>query len=67
MLNSFWSRFGMRDDLTRTKIVNSEKELRDLILSAKLNVKSIIPINDDKLLVSYEVRKKRDKVTKRQM
>lgn len=53
MLNSFWGRFGMRPDLLRTKLVNSGEELRDIILNPRYVVHSVLPINDDNLLINY--------------
>lgn len=55
MLNSFWGRFGMRSDLVRTELIRCERVLRDRVLDPKKEIKSLVPINDDCLLINYKI------------
>lgn len=53
MLNSFWGRFGMRDDLVRAEIIRSDNVLRDRLLDPKIQVASIVPVNEDCMMLNY--------------
>lgn len=56
MLNSFWGRFGMRSNLAKCKVVETARDLQSLIMSPKLDVQSVIPINESKMLLSYVMK-----------
>ncbi|EFA12679.1 hypothetical protein TcasGA2_TC010703 [Tribolium castaneum] len=54
MLNSFWGKFGQRENLQKTSIVSQPKDLYDILSNPSLVVNSITIINPDVLLVTYE-------------
>lgn len=56
MLNSFWGRFGMRDDLPRTMLIRSHEELMDKVMNTEVDCQSILPINDETLLLNYRIK-----------
>lgn len=53
-LNSFWGRFGMRPDLTRTVLIKCYDELVNKMFDHNIEIHSIIPINDDNMLLMYK-------------
>lgn len=54
ILNSFWGKFGQRENQSKTNIVNTTFDLLNLLTSPAIIINTIIPINDDTLLVNYE-------------
>ncbi|KAK5643183.1 hypothetical protein RI129_007028 [Pyrocoelia pectoralis] len=54
MLNSFWGKFGQRENLTQTSIVSEPKDLFKLFTDPLVQVQTINPINDDVVLVSWD-------------
>ncbi|KYN02050.1 putative DNA polymerase [Cyphomyrmex costatus] len=55
-LNSFWGKFGQRENLPKVEIVTTRNRLIQLLSSNEINVISILPVNDDVLYVSYICR-----------
>lgn len=53
-LNSFWGRFGMRSDLTRTILIKCYDELMNKMFDHNIEIHSIITINDDNMLLMYK-------------
>lgn len=53
MLNSFWGKFGQRDNLTRTNFVNSREELTNLLDAPGVVVNGILPLGEDTLLANW--------------
>ena len=52
-LNSFWGKFGQRENLPKVEIVTTRKRLIQLLSSNEVDVTSILPVNDDVLYVGY--------------
>ena len=52
-LNSFWSKFGQRENLTRTMIVSKRAELMDLSISPEIEITGMLPVNHKTLYLSY--------------
>lgn len=52
-LNSFWGRFGMRDDLHNTEYVTKYYRFIELLTSNEHNVSDANIINEEMLLVPY--------------
>lgn len=52
-LNSFWGKFGQRENLTNTKVVSTRRELMDLLTSAEIKVTGILPVNHQVIYVNY--------------
>lgn len=52
-LNSFWGKFGQRENLPKVEIVTTRNRLIQLLSSSEVDVTSILPINDDVLYVGY--------------
>ncbi|KAK5650288.1 hypothetical protein RI129_001317 [Pyrocoelia pectoralis] len=53
MLNSFWGKFGQRENLPQTSIVSEPKDLFKLLTDPLVQVQAINPINDDVVIVSW--------------
>lgn len=65
-LNSFWGRFGMRPDLTRTCVIKCYDELVNKMFDHNIEIHSILPINDENMVLTYkdlEVARIPDKTT----
>lgn len=56
MLNSFWGKFGQRENQSKTAVVKESKDLYELLTSSSLVVNYIQEIDDDVLLVNWEYR-----------
>ena len=54
ILNSFWGKFGQRENQPKTKIVNQPSELFSMLTNAAMYVNGILPVNENTLIVSYE-------------
>lgn len=54
MLNSFWGKFGQRENLPKTNIVTESSELFDLLTRPFAIVNYIQEINDNTVLVNWE-------------
>lgn len=52
-LNSFWGKFGQRENLPQTAIVSSRKKLMELMTSPEFEITGILPVNNDVLYVNY--------------
>ena len=55
MLNSFWGKFGQRENQPKTKIVNQPAELFAMLTNAAVQLNGIVPINEDVVVVNYEL------------
>lgn len=58
ILNSFWGRFGMRENLPRSSVVRDPAELFSLLASPSTLVNVIQEINEEVLLVNWEYNDK---------
>jgi hypothetical protein len=56
MLNSFWGKFGQRENQPKTQVINNPADFFSLMSNPALDVHGIVPINDDTLLVSHELK-----------
>lgn len=52
MLNSFWGKFGQREDKTMTSIITSPRDLYNKLIDPSIKVKKIIGVNDDVIIVN---------------
>ncbi|XP_070521947.1 uncharacterized protein [Cardiocondyla obscurior] len=60
-LNSFWGKFGQQSNLPKTEIINTYQHtanpcLASLLASSEHEVTSLLPVNDDVLYVSWQLR-----------
>ncbi|KAK5638665.1 hypothetical protein RI129_012960 [Pyrocoelia pectoralis] len=56
ILNSFFGKFGQRENQSKTHIVNQPAELYTLLFDPAINVVGIIPINEETLVVNYHYK-----------
>lgn len=56
MLNSFWGKFGQREDKPTTAIISSPSDLYEKLIDPSIEVKSIIAVNDDVIIVNSTVK-----------
>ncbi|XP_031342995.1 uncharacterized protein LOC116170631, partial [Photinus pyralis] len=54
ILNSFFGKFGQRENQPKTKIINQPVELYALLFDPTIDVVGILPINEDTLVVNYQ-------------
>ncbi|KAG8239990.1 hypothetical protein J437_LFUL018632 [Ladona fulva] len=47
MLNSFWGRFGNRENLPRCSIIRTREELLSRIMAPHVEMSRLVPVNDD--------------------
>lgn len=52
-LNSFWGKFGQRENMTQTVIINSYEELVNKLVDDDIEIQSYIIINENSLLLSF--------------
>lgn len=52
MLNSFWGKFGQREDKPMTHIISNPKDLYEKLIDPAIDIKSIIAVNDDAIIVN---------------
>lgn len=53
MLNSFWGKFGQRNNLTKTTFINKKEDLTSMLTNPNIEVNDITPINDEVMLTSW--------------
>lgn len=53
MLNSFWGKLGQRENQSRTSVINQPHELYELLTNSAISVNTILPINDETVIVSW--------------
>lgn len=53
-LNSFWGKFGQRENLPKTEVVTTRHRLLELLSDRSCVVYKIIHVNDDVMYVSWE-------------
>ena len=53
-LNSFWGKFGQRNDLKQTEIVKTREALLRLLVAPDKEVLSLLPVNDELLYVNWQ-------------
>ncbi|XP_043268101.1 uncharacterized protein [Venturia canescens] len=52
-LNSFWGKFGQRENLPQTTIVSTRKKLMEMLTSPETIITGILPVNNDILYVNH--------------
>lgn len=52
MLNSFWGKFGQREDKSTTSIITNPSELYNKLIDPSIEISSIIGINDNVIIVN---------------
>lgn len=53
-LNSLWGKFGMRTNMTKTTVIKKRQQLLELLGTPTVEVKQIIPVNDDVLYAVWK-------------
>ena len=53
MLNSFWGKFGMRDNLNQTEFVLNQKRFSDIVRSKRKKIHDIHVVSDDCVMVTF--------------
>ncbi|KAK4874279.1 hypothetical protein RN001_013639 [Aquatica leii] len=56
MLNSFWGKFGQRENLTQTSIITNPREFFKLLTDPDVEVQSLIPVDDEVIILSWNRR-----------
>ncbi|XP_023017938.1 uncharacterized protein [Leptinotarsa decemlineata] len=56
MLNSFWGKLGQRENQPKTSIMNEPYELSLILTDPSRYVNSILPINEETVIVNWEYR-----------
>lgn len=56
ILNSFWGKFGQRENMQKTSIINQVSELERLLADPAITVKHIEEINEDVQIVCWEYK-----------
>lgn len=56
MLNSFWGKFGQRENQPKTKIVRTSDEFFSMLANPAVYVNGVLPINENTLVVNWEHR-----------
>jgi hypothetical protein len=56
MLNSFWGRFGMRENLTKHCIVDTRKKFLEILVNPSNEVINTELLSEEKLLISWKAR-----------
>jgi len=56
MLNSFWGKFGQRENQSKSTFVRQPKELYDLLTNNAIYINSVREINDEVLIVNWEYK-----------
>lgn len=56
MLNSFWGKFGQRENQPKTKIIRDPSELFGMFADSGIYVNAVLPIGEETLVVNYEHR-----------
>ncbi|KAK5650251.1 hypothetical protein RI129_001280 [Pyrocoelia pectoralis] len=54
MLNSFWGKFGQRENLVRCDIVSEPKDFFKLLANPLIQIQSIMPVSDDVMVVNWD-------------
>lgn len=52
-LNSFWGKFGQRENLPQTVVISSRQKLMDLVYSPEYETTGMLPVNHKTLYVNY--------------
>lgn len=53
IVNSLWGKFGQRENMGQTELVNSFQDLIKLLNDEKIEMTSLLPVNDELLYVHY--------------
>ncbi|KAG5873201.1 hypothetical protein JTB14_013361 [Gonioctena quinquepunctata] len=56
ILNSFWGKFGQRENQPKTSIVNQSAEFFRMMSNPTIYVNTVLPVNEDTLIVNWEYR-----------
>jgi hypothetical protein len=58
MLNSFFGRFGMKEDKKKVEFITSDRDLDRLLYEPNFEITAVIPQTESVVLVAYEYRNK---------
>ncbi|CAH1106576.1 unnamed protein product [Psylliodes chrysocephalus] len=56
MLNSFWGKFGQRQNQSRTSIINTPAEFFGMMSNPSLIINTVLPVNETTIIVNWEYR-----------
>ncbi|XP_055381852.1 uncharacterized protein LOC129612329 [Condylostylus longicornis] len=56
MLNSCWGKFGQRENLQKTNIINEPFELYGMLTNAAIEVCHILPINERNIVINWQYK-----------
>ena len=54
ILNSFWGKFGQRENQPKTKIVNDPAELFAMFTNPSICCNGVLSVNEETVIVSFE-------------
>jgi hypothetical protein len=57
LLNSLWGKFGQRNNLVKTLIVNSPADYYDIVFDKRNVVKQLLPVSSEIFRISYLPKK----------
>ncbi|XP_046428514.1 uncharacterized protein LOC124183710 [Neodiprion fabricii] len=52
-LNSFWGKFGQRENLVKTEVIKTRQQLLELLTNPEVEVSGLLPVNDEVLYVRW--------------
>ncbi|XP_068993909.1 uncharacterized protein [Neodiprion pinetum] len=52
-LNSFWGKFGQRENLVKTEVIKTRRQLLELLTNPEVEVSGLLPVNDEVLYVRW--------------
>jgi hypothetical protein len=56
ILNSFWGKFGQRENQAKTSIVRHPHELFDMLANTSIDINNILDVNDTTVVVNWEYK-----------
>ncbi|XP_046592940.1 uncharacterized protein LOC124293939 [Neodiprion lecontei] len=52
-LNSFWGKFGQRENLVKTEVIKTRQQLLERLTNPEVEVSGLLPVNDEVLYVRW--------------
>ncbi|VEN56957.1 unnamed protein product [Callosobruchus maculatus] len=56
ILNSFWGKFGQRENQPKTSIINEPSDFFNLMSCPSKHINTVLPVNENTLIVNWEYR-----------
>lgn len=62
ILNSFWGKFGQRENQQQTIIINQSSDLFDLMSHPSIQVQQILPVNEKNIVITFTVKEEASEI-----